>query len=343
MAEGGLLTDVAIILDLAAIYVPLFGAVFDPAVPAPFAILYLRRGSRVTWLAIIVATFLMTVLTGPHFGWRLGLRGVIGLFLGWAMKRRWRTTPTLTMATLITTVTAVAAAFAVIFLTGLPLQDLASELRNALEAGAWFASAASKIVGLHGYWMLARPTLVVVGDFSLRYWPFMFFVYTACVALPSAILYYAVANSTARVLGHEVIPFPPRWVMWLFKAFYFVVIVPVGFVFRALWFVVTLPIHLPVWLFRLIRPKRSPFALRASRPTPLVDAVATNAPAVTKGASAAPPTTLDSPTDVTSAMPGDTTTPATTVAPGELVGATTMPLGKRSSATSPTGTEGERR
>ena len=340
MAEGGLLTDVAIILDLAAIYVPLFGAVFDPAVPAPFAILYLRRGSRVTWLAIIVATFLMTVLTGPHFGWRLGLRGVVGLFLGWAMKRRWRTTPTLTAATLITTVTAVAAAFMVIALTGLPLQDLATELRNALEAAAWFASAASKIVGLHGYWLLIRPSLVIVGNFSLRYWPFMFFVYTACVAFPSAILYYAVANAAARVLGHEVIPFPPRWVMWLFRAFYLVVIVPVGFLLRAIWFVVTLPIHGPVWLWRLIRPRRSVFAPRAPRPAssgalePATGASATTTH-VAGGAIAAGQAHGAMRADGSSA-PSDT--------PRDLVSAATTPLtGRPEDNTPQRQAEGERR
>ena len=338
MAEGGLLTDVAIILDLAAIYVPLFGAVFDPAVPAPFAILYLRRGSRVTWLAIIVATFLMTVLTGPHFGWRLGLRGVVGLFLGWAMKRRWRTTPTLAMATLITTVTAFIAAFLVVVLTGLPLQDLASELRNALESVAWLASTASQIVGLHGDWLVIRPALVIVGDFSLRYWPFMFFVYTACVALPSAILYYAVANAAARVLGHEVIAFPPRWVMWLFRAFYLVVIVPVGFLLRALWFVVTLPIHIPIWLWRLIRPQRSPFTPRMPHPTPSdvsdvsdVSAAPVASAAVNQAAATAgkPPTTADA-----------GAAPASTFAPRELVAITT-PLGLRAPNTAPAEAEGE--
>jgi len=338
MAEGGLLTDVAIILDLAAIYVPLFGAVFDPAVPAPFAILYLRRGSRVTWLAIIVATFLMTVLTGPHFGWRLGLRGVVGLFLGWAMKRRWRTTPTLTVATLITTVTAVAAAFMVIALTGLPLQDLASELRNALEAVAWFASGASKIVGLHSDWLLIRPSLVVVGNFSLRYWPFMFFVYTACVAFPSAILYYAVANAAARVLGHEVVPFPPRWVMWLFRAFYLVVIMPVGFLLRAIWFVITLPIHGPVWLWRLIRPRRSVFAPRAPRPTPAgAPGPATGAMTVTAQLAEAPATSTqaapDTRGDIASMLPGE---------PRELVSATSMPHPGRPDDSAPSA-EGERR
>lgn len=351
MAEGGLLTDVAIILDLAAIYVPLFGAVFDPAVPAPFAILYLRRGARVTWLAIIVATFLMTVLTGPHFGWRLGLRGVVGLFLGWAMKQRWRTASTLTLATLITTVTAVAAAFLVILLTGLPLQDLASELRNALGSAAWFASTAAQIVGLHGYWMLLRPSLVIVGDFSLRYWPFMFFAYTACVALPSAILYYAVANTAARVLGHEVIPFPPRWVMWLFRAFYLVVILPVGFVLRALWFIVTLPIHIPIWLWRLIRPKRSPFAPRAPRPESLDAPVSSASRIGAVGQSLATATPITSDEGGHSASPDVVALRATTgadVATGELrpspeLVAVTTPLNMQAPTTTPAEAERERR
>ncbi len=334
MAEGGLLTDVAIILDLAAIYVPLFGAVFDPAVPAPFAILYLRRGSRVTWLAIIVATFLMTVLTGPHFGWRLGLRGVVGLFLGWAMKRRWRTTPTLALGTLITTTTAFVAAFMVVALTGLPLQDLASELRNALESAAWFASTASQIVGLHNYWLLMRPALVIVGDFSLRYWPVMFYVYTACVALPSAILYYAVANAAARVLGHEVIPFPPRWVMWLFRAFYLVVILPVGFVFRALWFVITLPVRGPVWLWRLVRPRRPVFAPRAPRPTPTVMPTSTTTGATTLATQ--PAGGASSASSHSRADPGSD-------APRELVGAASTPLTGRPGDAARTPTEGERR
>ncbi|HEY7975111.1 MAG TPA: hypothetical protein VID72_07195, partial [Ktedonobacterales bacterium] len=44
MAEGGLLADVGIVLDLASIYLPIIGAILTPTVPTPFAILTLRRG-----------------------------------------------------------------------------------------------------------------------------------------------------------------------------------------------------------------------------------------------------------------------------------------------------------
>src|SRR5579875_392092 len=290
MAEGGLLTDVAIIFDLAAIYVPILGAVFDPAVPAPFAILYLRRGPRVTLLAIVVATFLMTVLTGPHFGWRLGLRGLVGLFLGWAMNRRWGRIAVLAGSTLITTVIAYAAAFAVIFLTGLPIADIVSELRNASNALTWLISAGTRLLGIRQYWVAVLPYYTDALRLGLRYWPIMLFAYTAAAAFPSAVLYYIVANASARLLGHEVKPFPPQWFMWLLRMAHYIFVVPVVFVFRVIWFIITLPIRGPVWLWRLVRPKPSPFTPRAPRPPQPMQPPETGASAVQ--ATQAAPTTI---------------------------------------------------
>ncbi|HLY32397.1 MAG TPA: DUF2232 domain-containing protein, partial [Ktedonobacterales bacterium] len=277
MAEGGLLTDVAIILDLAAIYIPIFGAVIDPAVPAPFAILYLRRGPRVTFLAIVVATFLMTVLTGPHFGWRLGLRGLVGLFLGWAMSRRWRPFAILAGSTLITTTAAYAAVFGVIFLTGLPLADIVGELRNALDSLAWLISTGAQLVGAHQYWLAFKPYYQGFSVISLRYWPYLLYADTAVVAFPSAVLYYVVANASARLLGHEVAPFPPRWFMWLLRMAYYVFVVPVIFVCQVIWFVVSLPVRGPIWLWRLAHPHPSPFSPHAPRPSTVSSTEATSA------------------------------------------------------------------
>src|SRR5215469_16513810 len=90
LAEGGLLADVAIILELAAIYLPIVGTVLAIAVPTPFAILMLRRGARATLLAGAVAAFLILVLSGPHFAWRMGLEALAGLVLGGAMRARIR-------------------------------------------------------------------------------------------------------------------------------------------------------------------------------------------------------------------------------------------------------------
>src|SRR5258706_1547443 len=73
LAEGGLLADVGVVLALASIYLPLIGPFLAPAVPTPFAVLMLRRGPRVTLLAVAVAGVLLTGLTGPHFCLGVGL------------------------------------------------------------------------------------------------------------------------------------------------------------------------------------------------------------------------------------------------------------------------------
>src|SRR5260221_6080635 len=88
LAEGGLLADVGVVLALASIYLPLVGPFLAPAVPTPFAVLMLRRGPRVTLLAVAVAAFLLTGLTGPHFGCRIGLEAAVGMVFGGAMRRR---------------------------------------------------------------------------------------------------------------------------------------------------------------------------------------------------------------------------------------------------------------
>src|SRR5258706_6901425 len=88
LAEGGLLADVGVVLALASIYLPLIGPFLAPAVPTPFAVLMLRRGPRVTLLAVAVAGVLLTVLTGPHFCWRIRLEAAVGIGFCGAVRRR---------------------------------------------------------------------------------------------------------------------------------------------------------------------------------------------------------------------------------------------------------------
>ena len=212
LAEGGLLADVGVILDLASIYIPFIGTVLGPAVPTPFVILALRRGPRVTLLAAAVSAFLVTIFAGPHFGWRMGLEAVVGMLLGWAMQRRMRPLLILGIGTLVVAVVTFIAALGVIFLTGLPIKDVVSELKNGLGAAAWIVATGAALVGGEGPWLSIRPLLVVVGVLALRFWPLLLFAYlTAAFALPTVAFYYAIANATARVLGYTVQPFPPRW------------------------------------------------------------------------------------------------------------------------------------
>lgn len=216
LAEGGLLLDVAVILDLASIYLPLLGPVLSPAVPTPFVILMLRRGPRVTLLAAAVAAFLVTVITGPHFGWRMGLQALVGLLLGAAMQRGVRPMLALLAGTLLVTTVGFCASLGLIVLMGYPIENIVLLLHNAMTSAASLAAGIAGLVGAGPLWQQVRPVLADVAHIALQYWLPLYYLYVGAWSLPLVVLYYAVANAAARVLGHPVRPFPPRWfgVFW---------------------------------------------------------------------------------------------------------------------------------
>ena len=227
LAEGGLLADVGVVLDLASIYLPIVGTLLSFAVPTPFAILMLRRGTRVTLLAAAVAAFLITVFSGPHFGWRMGLEAVVGMLLGAAM--RTRTRPSLAFAgiTLLVAAITFAAALGVIFVTGFPISDVVHEFRNGLGSAAWLIATGATIFGFESQWLAIRPTLVALGLLGLHVWPVLLFLSLMVGSMPIVACYYALANATAQVLGHDVRPFPPSGLVRLLRWSIFVIFLPV--------------------------------------------------------------------------------------------------------------------
>jgi uncharacterized membrane protein (Fun14 family) len=232
LAEGGLLADVGIVLDLASIYLPLVGAILSFAVPTPFAILMLRRGTRVTLLASAVATFLITVLCGPHFGWRMGLEAALGFLLGWAMRARIRPTLAVAGGTLLVAIATFVAAMGVIFVTGLPISDVVHELRNALGSLAWLLATGASVFGFESQWLAIRPTLVALGLLGLHVWPLLLFFSLLASALPAVASYYALANATAQVLGHNVRSFPSQGFIQLLRMGSRLMALPVTMVLR---------------------------------------------------------------------------------------------------------------
>lgn len=262
LAEAGLLTDVGLTLDLASIYIPLLGTAFIPLTPAPFAILYLRRGARVTILAALVAGFLMTTLTGPHYGWRLSVQALVGMAMGVAMRRQWRPLPTITLGTLIVTAVAYSAAFAAAFALGLPLHDLYLELRNALVSLTWLLEQGANLIGAHAFWVWAAPWIARATAFILRYWVAMFAIYVAVLALPTVVLYYGVASTTAYALGHQVKPFPAPWV-WRALRLLGLALAPFAWLVALALRVMLAPLWGPFWLARWRERRRRVARLRA--------------------------------------------------------------------------------
>lgn len=261
MAEAGLLTDVGIVFDLAWIYVPILGMAFMPLIPAPFTILYLRRGARITLFAACVGGFLMTVLVGPHYGWRLTLEAIIGMAMGWAMRRRWSPTLAITLGLLIDATVAYVAAFGAVYALGLPLHDLYLELRNMLVSAGWLLDTSATLLGVQSSWLSVRPFFASVAHFSLAYWIPMFYLYVTVIAAPIVVLYYSVASTTAYALGHDVRPFPPPW-MWRALHLAGVILSPVVWLARLLWRLVTAPLWVPLWLARALGRRRRQRRLR---------------------------------------------------------------------------------
>ncbi|HET9111017.1 MAG TPA: DUF2232 domain-containing protein [Ktedonobacterales bacterium] len=262
MAEAGLLTDVSLVFDLAWIYVPILGTAFMPLIPTPFVILYLRRGARITVFAAFVAGFLMTVLVGPHYGWRLTLEAIIGLAMGWAMRRRWSPLVAITVALFINSTVAYVAAFSAVFALGLPLHDLYLELRNILVGVDWLIGSSAQLLGLTHTWLHARPFFSAVAHFTLTYWIPMFYLYVVALAAPVVVLYYSVSSTTAYALGHDVRPFPTPW-MWRVVRFIGLALSPFFWLARMLWRVVTVPLWGPLWLARTIGARRRRSRLRS--------------------------------------------------------------------------------
>lgn len=261
MAEAGLLTDVSIVFDLAWIYIPIVGMAFIPLIPAPFSVLYLRRGARITLFAACVGGFLMTVLVGPHYGWRLTFEGVIGLAMGWMMRRRWRPTLAILLTIILNTAVAYVAAFAAVYALALPLHDLYDELRNLLVGAGWLLDTSTTLLGLRAVYAPIRPTLVVAAHFMLTWWVPMFGVYIVALAGPADVLYYSVASTTALALGYDVRPFPPQWVWRALRAIG-VAVSPFTWLVKMLWRVVTAPLWGPVWVARAMAQRRRSRRLR---------------------------------------------------------------------------------
>ena len=211
LAEGGLLADVAVIIELARIFLPVVGIAFSLLVPVPFALLMLRRGLRPTLLAVVVGALLIGVITGPHYGWRMGASGVVGLALGFAMRARLRPAFVVLAGSLITSLALYAFFWASIWLTAVPLHDLVAGLQNAMQAANSAGEFITRQLGLSGVWQHNSPWLFAVEGWVIDYWPLVLYAIILCASTGSVVVYYLIANGLMRFFGFDVRPFPsPR-------------------------------------------------------------------------------------------------------------------------------------
>ncbi len=211
LAEGGLLADVAVILELVRIFLPVAGIAFSLLVPMPFTLLMLRRGLKPTLLAVVVGALLIGVITGPHYGWRMIVSGLVGLALGFAMRARLRPWLVVVLGSLGTSLALYAFFWLSIWLIAIPLSSEVAAGVNTIHAANNAAEFTLQHLGLGGLWQQLTPPLFAVEGWVIAYWPVALYGVVWCGSLGSVIVYYLIANGLMRLFGYDVPPFPsPR-------------------------------------------------------------------------------------------------------------------------------------
>jgi uncharacterized protein YybS (DUF2232 family) len=208
IAEGALLADVAIVLQLVAIYVPIGGHFLRLLIPTAFAVLVLRRGLRVGAMALCVTLFVVAVMTGVHFLATVLIECAAGLFLGVTMRGRLPHLATILLGTTGATLAFTGLLALGWLLIGLPIAHLIDQLRqSALQALAVGDLVAPRL-GLASWWHSVEPQLAALVRLALDYWWAVWLGGTWVVLLPVVIAAYFVTNVCVRLLGYDVRPFP---------------------------------------------------------------------------------------------------------------------------------------
>jgi predicted membrane protein DUF2232 len=209
IAEGALLADIAVVLELLLVYLPVGGEFLRILIFIVFAVLVLRRGLYVGIMGMCVALFIVGVVVGPQYLVGMWLAGTGGLFLGITMKHRLRHIPLLLLGI---TCGALTAYFLIIFsflLVGLPFTSIIRSLHQAYDVAIPLLTLAATRVGLANWWKQSiYPTVAAWAALGFTYWWILFYLGLWAILCPIVTVIYAVTNLFVRLLGYDVRPFP---------------------------------------------------------------------------------------------------------------------------------------
>ncbi len=89
LAAGALLAALALILGLAAYFVPVVGSLLALVAPLPLAVAHIRYGARLSVLTTAAASVLALMVSGPLAAMFVLSNCTVGLALGTGMRNRW--------------------------------------------------------------------------------------------------------------------------------------------------------------------------------------------------------------------------------------------------------------
>ena len=221
IAEGALLADIAVILQLLTIYLPIAGGYITLLVPIPFTVLVLRRNLYAGIMGLCVAFFVIGMLTGIQSFFPMLLEGGAGLFLGIMMKYRVRDVPLVLLGATGSALLLSGLIILTTLLSGVPITRTLLSLHRNYDAIAASLGYAAAHIGLGSWWIHnAYPIVTSFETLIFTYWWALIYMLVWLVLCPVVIIVTTVTNFFVRLLGYDVRPFPGgildkliRWIM----------------------------------------------------------------------------------------------------------------------------------
>ena len=221
IAEGALLADIAVVLKLLTIYLPITGGYITLLVPLPFTVLVLRRNLYTGIMGLCVAFFVVGMLTGLHSLFLMLLEAGAGLFLGVMMKYRIRDILLVLVGTLGSGLLLTGLLVLVTLLSGVPISRSLIYLHRNYDTFATFLGFVAAHIGLGSWWKHSIfPFVISFETLLFTYWWLLYYMISCIFLCPIVIVVTYITNFLVRLLGYDVRPFPGgvldkllRWTM----------------------------------------------------------------------------------------------------------------------------------
>jgi hypothetical protein len=209
IAEGALLADIAVVLQLILIYLPVGGGFLRTLIFIVFAVLVLRRGLYVGIMGMCVAMFIVGVVTGPQNLVPMWVEGAGGLFLGITMKYRLRHMLLLLLGITCGALTIYCLLFLFFLVDPLLFTSIMSLMHQVYDTAIALMNLITARVGLANWWKhTIYPTVASLAVLGFTYWWILLYLGLWAALCPVVTAIYALANLFVRLLGYDVRPFP---------------------------------------------------------------------------------------------------------------------------------------
>lgn len=202
VTAGALLAAIALLLGLAAYYLPVAGEVMALIAPLPLTVAYMRYGFRTGVLAGFVASLLAGMVGGPLAAMFIAAGCALGLALGYGIIRQWSGWKTIALATAVSFVTTAATLALAVQVLGISV---------ALAGVAAMATGFEQMAEI----MRAQPLLAQSADMYVQFAGLIrtYPIETLLVAAATgggiwSVLWYGVSAPILRRLGLAVPPAP---------------------------------------------------------------------------------------------------------------------------------------